>query len=247
MSPRIPRHRILLRSLALQLFLNFRSMQGAGYLLALCPLLRKKELKEGEARAVGSYINGHPVFSSLALGAIAGQLAEGRDVGTEQFTEWKQQISSPLGAIGDSLIWERFKPGLLALLCAALLIAGQHALDLWLYGAVALVVVYNSALWMFREWGFARGLELKERLPELAAHPGLPLLKKALRVLGIVAATAVLAGALRVFAHGGALWTMEFTVGFLVILAAAFLRISTLAAAFISVLIVLGIRLIVHA
>lgn len=237
----VPKQSILLRSLALQLFLNYRTMQGPGYLLALRPLLKQSPLSEPKIRAAGSYINGHPVFSSAGLGAIAGRLTSDDALDLSDFAAWKREISTPMGAIGDGLIWERFKPGLLAVAAGFLLVAGPYAQDVWPWITLVILAVYNSTLWMFREWAFARGFELRERLTELAAHPGLIKLKKGLRIFGILAAAFALAGSLGVFVNGGPLGASQFGAGFLIMLAGARLRVSTLTAAFFTVLSTFGL------
>lgn len=234
---------ILMRSLALQLFLNFKTMQGPGYLFALRTELRG--LSEDRVRAAGSFINGHPVFSSIALGALLKQLREPLDeAGVKEVIEWKRGISTPLGSIGDGLIWERYKPALLALVVAAMLIAGGNADVVWPWCAAGLLMTYNLSLWSFRRWGFRRGFELGARVSELALHPALPLARKLLRVLGISAAALVLAGAVSQAIGLGQTATIQFGIGFILMLSAAFLRLNTLTVAFLTVLSSFGIYLI---
>lgn len=231
---------ILLRSLALQLFLNYKTMQGPGYLFALKPEL--EEADEHKVRAVASMINGHPVFSSVALGAIAARLREPVDEAkAKEIVEWKRGLSTPLGAIGDSLIWERFKPALLAIVVATMIVGGQKADSVWGWCAVALLLIYNLTLWSFRSWGFTNGFRLSERVSELALHPALPVVRKGLRVLGIVAAAYVLATAGANVLHLGSSARLQFGIGFLFMLGAVFLRYSTLTVAFLTVLSSLGI------
>ncbi|MBL0061459.1 MAG: PTS system mannose/fructose/sorbose family transporter subunit IID [bacterium] len=231
---------ILLRSLALQLFLNYKTMQGPGYLFALKPDLTEPD--ENKVRAAASLINGHPVFSSIALGAIAARLRVPVDEAkAKEIAEWKRGLSTPLGAIGDSLIWERFKPALLAIVVATMIVAGQKADSVWGWCAFALLLIYNLTLWSFRSWGFSQGFKLGERVSELALHPALPVVRKALRVLGIVAAAFVLATAGANVLHLGQSAWLQFGIGFLFMLGAVFLRYSTLTVAFLTVLSSLGI------
>jgi mannose/fructose/N-acetylgalactosamine-specific phosphotransferase system component IID len=243
-----PKQSILFRSLALQLFLNYKTMQGPGYLMSLRPMLRDDPQLDQKAHAAASFVNGHPVFSSAALGAMS-ELLKSRtdDVHAASLKDWKRQISTPMGAIGDHLIWERFKPALLALLATLLLLAGQSAAHVWVIAVTVMFITYNLSLWLFREWMFARGAELKENLPELAAHPGLPKLKKFLRVIGIFAAAGVLAASSGNFAHGGTLANSQFIAGFAVMLLASKLRVSTLTAAFFAVLSMFGLYYIFQA
>lgn len=226
---------ILLRSLALQLFLNYKTMQGPGYLFALKPELRERD--ENKVRAAGSLINGHPVFSSIALGAIAARLREPVDeTRANEIAEWKRGLATPLGAIGDSLIWERFKPGLLALVVGTMLISGNKADSIWGWCAVALLLTYNLTLWWFRNWGFANGFRLGERVSELALHPALPILRRILRWLGIASAAFVVSATLSTVWTLGTTALMQFGLGVLFMLGAAFFRYSTLTVAFLTVL-----------
>ncbi|MCB9366047.1 MAG: PTS system mannose/fructose/sorbose family transporter subunit IID [Calditrichaeota bacterium] len=239
------KNNILFRSLALQLFLNYKTMQGPGYLFALRPELRDAD--EAKIRAAASFINGHPVFSSAALGALSGMLREeSDDVRLESLKDWKRQLSTPLGAIGDSLIWERFKPMLLAGVAALLLVLGDQAQAWWLKLSLSMIVVYTGGLWWFRSWAFDRGVELKGQLTGLAAHAGLPRLRKALRVLGLLGAASVLAASASRFAGHELLASLQFAAGFLIMLAGAKLRVSTLTAAFFTILSVFSLYFLFH-
>lgn len=238
----VPKQRILLRSLAMQLFLNYKTMQGSGYLLSLRPDLRNAEQLDAKAHAAGSFINGHPVFSSAALGALAARLREPvAENDVQEIADWKRSVSTPLGAIGDSLIWERFKPAMLALVVAIMLIASNRVEQWWAWSVVAALVIYNTTLWLFREWAFAQGFRLRERLTELAMHPGLPLVKRGLRILGIGAAALAIAATIQSTGKNGALANLQFVSGFLIMFGAVFLRYSTLTVALLTVLASLGL------
>ncbi|MBK6766342.1 MAG: PTS system mannose/fructose/sorbose family transporter subunit IID [bacterium] len=248
MSPeRIPKRTILFRSLALQLFLNYKTMQGAGYLFALRPALRDPDHLDKKAHAAGSFINGHPAFSSAALGALVTRLktvSSADDV--QEITNWKRELSTPLGAIGDSLIWERLKPVVLALVVSAVLVAGNLVADVWVYAAIGALVVYNGALWLFRDWAFGQGVWLGERLTELALHPSLAGLKRVLRYAGILSAATVLAASIGRVGDLGTLGGAQFAAGFAIMMGAALLRSSTLTAALLSVLAAMGIGYLFH-
>ena len=234
---------ILLRSLALQLFLNYKTMQGPGYLLSLKPELR--QTNASKTRAAASFINGHPAFSSIALGALTKRLRAGvTDEDVIQIADWKRQISTPLGAIGDSFIWERWKPALLSLCVALLLLPGNFAETVWLWAVPIMLVLYNSSLWYFRVWGFGHGFRLGERVTELALHPALPRVRRGLRVIGIAAALLVIGSSFgRILPHGVPSG-LQFGVGFLVMLVAAYSRMSTLTAGFVALLGSIAITLV---
>ncbi|MCB1059296.1 MAG: PTS system mannose/fructose/sorbose family transporter subunit IID [Calditrichaeota bacterium] len=240
MSDAPKRTTILLRSLALQLFLNYKTMQGPGYLMSL-----RSELSDHDpekTRAAGSFINGHPVFSSIALGALAKRLRGSVDAAAAaDISEWKRTLSTPLGSIGDSLIWERFKPALLALAAGILLLGSNIAEGLWGWLVLLMMLTYNLALWNFRNWGFERGFELGETVSELALHPALPKVRKFLRVLGIVAASLVIAGTIKSSLGPSPTTWMQFCAGFLLMLGASKLRLNTLTVAFFAILFSFGI------
>jgi len=226
---------ILLRSLAVQLFLNYKTMQGPGYLMSLGSDLRERN--EHKVRAAGSFINGHPAFSSIALGALTKRLrGEVTAETAKDISEWKRQISTPLGAIGDSIIWERWKPALLALCVAAMLFSREFAATAWVWAVSAMLLIYNLSLWSFRVWGFRHGYQLGERVAELALHPALPAARRVLRILGIAAAIAVVCAALWTAFAPGTTSALQFGAGFLIMLGAALLRTSTLTACFLTIL-----------
>jgi len=244
---RVPKRTILLRSLALQVFLNYKTMQGSGYLFALRPALREPEHHDEKSRAAGSFINGHPAFSSAALGALVTRLRRvetANDV--QEIANWKRELSTPLGAIGDSLIWERFKPAVLTLVVAAVLLVKEDVAPVWRYSALTALVMYNCVLWLFRGWAFGQGLRLGERLTELAMHPALPRVKRALRLGGMFAASLVMAAAIGKSGTQGLPGHAQFAAGFLIMFGAAHLRSSTLTAALLAILASMGLGYLFH-
>lgn len=241
MTPSPPRRtNILIRSLALQLFLNYKTMQGAGYLFSL-----KSELagqNPEKIKAAASFINGHPVFSSIALGALTRQFRNPVDQNrADAISDWKRAMSTPLGSIGDSLIWERFKPALLAFAVSLLLLTSGQAEHVWGWAVVGMLLVYNGGLWLFRNWGFARGFELGERASELALHPALLKARRELKYMGIFCAGILFASAITLAMDGGVAARWQFIAGFMTMLGAAFVRASTLTVAFIAILSSFGI------
>lgn len=229
------RTKILLRSLGLQLFLNYKTMQGPGYLLALRGEGRK--LDEQATRTAASFINGHPAFSGIALGALSKRLREPvDDQKAKELMEWKRGLSTPLGAIGDSLIWERYKPGSLAVLVLLMLIPTNNWMTNWVWGAASVLAIYNLSLWWFRNWGFSHGFALGERVSELALHPALPAVQKFMRGFGIAAAGAVIGATLSRITGDSGVSLLQYIAGFIVMVGAVYMRFSTLTVAFVTVL-----------
>ncbi len=149
------RLRLLLRSLVVQGSWNYRTMQGAGLGFALVPAL--KRLYRGDAKALAAalrvhtgFFNAHPYLSTVAISALARMVDEGAEV--EQIQRFKRAIVSPLGSLGDRLVWARWRP-----LCSLL------AILIFLFGAawwVALVVFlasYNAVHFGLRAWGLRLG------------------------------------------------------------------------------------------
>lgn len=146
---------IALRSLVIQASWNYQTLLGAGFAFALLPALRRAYARdpEGLAVAVGrhaGFFNGHPYFTSIALGAVARLETDGSD--PEVIGRLKTALMSPLGTLGDGLIWARWRP-----LCAFLAVAAFAAGLPW-WAAIALFLgLYNTAHFPLRLWGVAFG------------------------------------------------------------------------------------------
>ncbi|MCC6477167.1 PTS system mannose/fructose/sorbose family transporter subunit IID [bacterium] len=230
---RIVKCRILCRSCALQLFLNYKTMQGAGYANALLPLLKKSSSRESDTAKAASFINGHPVFSSIALGAIAKRLHDEPQLSHDEMAEWKRELSTPLGAIGDTLIWEKFKP-LLVVIAATLLLSMRNATaTTWMVVLLSIWGLYNLSLHFFRSWGFDRGSELGSRVMELALHPGLTAARRALRALALVAAAGLVSVSI-VSMDFAVSNLIAFGAGFLIIIVSRKLRLGAFTAIFLA-------------
>lgn len=144
-----------MRSLAIQGSWNYRTMQGAGLAFALLPFLHRCHSEDGErlAESVGrhaGFFNAHPYLATVALGAIA--RLESGDAQPEMMDRFKTALVSPLGALGDRLVWARWRP-LCSLLALLLFLAG---VPWWVAGA-AFLILYNAAHLSLRIWGLALG------------------------------------------------------------------------------------------
>jgi mannose/fructose/N-acetylgalactosamine-specific phosphotransferase system component IID len=141
-------------------------MQGAGVGFALIPVLRRLYAGDDEslARALGrhsGFYNGHPYLSTLAIAAIARMEAEG--VSAEEVDRFKQAVVSPLGGLGDRLVWARWRP--LSIVIAAVLFLSGAA---WWVASGAFLVLYNALHLGLRVWGlrvgWRRGLDVGRSL-----------------------------------------------------------------------------------
>jgi mannose/fructose/N-acetylgalactosamine-specific phosphotransferase system component IID len=152
-------HQLARRLLLIQVPLNFRTMQGGGYLFALWPWLRTSEHRSERVKAASGFLNAHPVLAALALGALRKRLEEGdAESQPEDLTQWMQSLCGPLGMIGDALIWDRWKPIVFAAGALVLTFAATPAV--WLITALTCLIVYNAPLAYTRLWGICEGYRL---------------------------------------------------------------------------------------
>lgn len=149
------RLRLLLRSLVIQGSWNYRTMQGAGLGFVLIPILRRlygsdlESLREALGRHVG-FFNANPYLATVAATALARMEEEG--VTAEQIERFKSALVSPLGSLGDRLVWARWRP-LCALLALLALLAGAP----WWVVILLFLMLYNVATMALRVWGLRIG------------------------------------------------------------------------------------------
>lgn len=130
---------------------------------ALMPLLRRVYSDQPAAlrRAVGrhaSFFNAHPYLASVAVGALARLEAEGGAEGGRggtpegELERFRSALVSPLGTLGDRLVWARWRP-LCSLLAVLLAVAGFP----WWVAVGAFLVLYNVLHLGIRLWGLNLG------------------------------------------------------------------------------------------
>jgi mannose/fructose/N-acetylgalactosamine-specific phosphotransferase system component IID len=188
-------HRLGRRLLFLQTLLNYRTMQGGGFLFALWPFLRRRQANHDEVRGAASYLNAQPVFAALALGALRRRLEDGdASRSAEDFAAWKNSLCGPLGMAGDMLIWDRWKPLVWGL--AALIVLIVPDLATWAIVAAAALLVYNTPLHILRLWGIREGYRRGVRVLDVLQKPIWARMRKTLTVLGSLAAGWLLAAGL---------------------------------------------------
>jgi PTS system mannose-specific IID component len=130
-------------------------MQGAGLGFVLIPMLRRLYGTDREAlhAALGRHVgffNANPYLATVAASALARM--EGDGVTAEQLERFKSALVSPLGSLGDRLIWARWRP--LCVLSA--LIAFLAGVPWWVV-IVLFLAVYNTVPMALRVWGLAIG------------------------------------------------------------------------------------------
>lgn len=146
---------MVLRSFAMQASWNHRTLLGGGFAFSLLPVLRRvyRGQPQALAEAVGrhaEYFNAHPYLASVALGAVAQMEVARSDAAA--VSRLKAGLVSPLGTLGDRLVWARWRP-----LCALVAIAAFFAGLPW-WAAVALFLgAYNVVHLGLRIWGMRLG------------------------------------------------------------------------------------------
>lgn len=146
---------MLLRSFAVQGSWNYRTMQGAGIGFALIPVLRRLHggdrdaLAESIGRHTG-FFNAHPYLCTVAIAALARMETERADV--EQIERFKRALVSPLGSLGDRLVWARWRP-LCLLLAILIYLAGAS----WWVASGVFLALYNAMHLGLRAWGVRLG------------------------------------------------------------------------------------------
>lgn len=174
--------RLTRRLLLLQVLLNYRSMQGEGYLYALWPWLRRSENRAVRVKAAAGFLNAHPVMASLALGALRRRIEDGET----ELTSWKDSLCGPLGMVGDAIIWDLWKP--LVFVLGALILLVVSSPTAWVIVAATCLLVYNVPLFWARAWGVREGYRLGERVLSALNRPLFSALPKYLGRAGAVAA-----------------------------------------------------------
>ncbi len=147
--------RLLLRSLIVQGSWNYRTMQGAGLGFALVPVLRRLYGGDDEAFAAAlrrhtRFFNAHPYLSTVAIAALARMEAAGQQ--PDHIERFRKALVSPLGSLGDQLVWARWRP-LLALLAVLLFLMGAA----WWVAVAVFLVAYNALHLSLRIWGLRVG------------------------------------------------------------------------------------------
>ncbi|UCF20496.1 MAG: PTS system mannose/fructose/sorbose family transporter subunit IID [Gemmatimonadota bacterium] len=147
--------RVLLRSLLIQGSWNYRTMQGAGLGFALVPILRwlYRGDEAGFAAALRrhtQFFNAHPYLSTVAIAALARM--EAARASADHIDRFRRALVSPLGSLGDRLVWARWRP-LSALAAILLFLMGAP----WWVAVTFFLVTYNALHLGLRIWGLRVG------------------------------------------------------------------------------------------
>jgi mannose/fructose/N-acetylgalactosamine-specific phosphotransferase system component IID len=202
--------RLSARLLGLQVLLNYRTMQGAGYLFTLWPWLRQSPQRSTRAATAANYLNSHPVLAALAVGALRKRLEDGdaeRD--PAEVMDWQASLCGPLGLVGDTLIWDRWKPFVFSL--GVLVLLWQPTSEVWIFTAAGCLLLYNVPLVYLRYRGMQEGYRLGARVLETLGRPSIGRWRTGLSLAGAVAAGWIASCGFWQAAQG----TARFGVGFI--------------------------------
>jgi mannose/fructose/N-acetylgalactosamine-specific phosphotransferase system component IID len=160
------RVKLLWRGLFVQVFWNYQTMQGAGFLFALLPFLHRMEPDASKRRRLVSlsagFMNTHPSLAPLAMGAMLRRMAGDEGVEEESWRAWRESLCGPLGTLGDALIWSGLKPLVFILGVTGVLLVDTPLHAFWV--PLLLLILYNGPLLGFRFWevhaGWQRGSDV---------------------------------------------------------------------------------------
>lgn len=180
---------------------NYATYVAGGLTYSLLPLLERIHagdpvgLRSALARHLRPF-NAHPYLLPLAVGALARVEYEGED--PERIERFRMALSSSLGAVGDRVVWQAWRP--FWLLAAVL----AYSLGLGPWMAVLLFLLpYNAGHVALRAWGLRRGWEEGLDVGRSIAAPWLRRVARALAGADVVLLGAVVV-ALCVRVPGGA-------------------------------------------
>lgn len=179
---------MFVRLLAVQGSWNYETLLGTGIGFVMEPALsclpggrdgaRYRDALARESR----YFNAHPYLTGMAVGALTRAELEGVD--PARIERFRSALASPLGSVGDRLVWASWLP-----FCSVV------ALCIYGFGGSALAVVgtflllYNAGHFLLRAWGLRMGLSRGLNVASALANP---VLRQGPQYIG--SATALLAG-----------------------------------------------------
>ncbi len=173
-----------IRLLAVQGSWNYETLLGTGIGFVMEPALRQLPggLGGAQYRAAlareSRYFNAHPYLTGIAVGALTCAELEGVD--PARIERFRSALASPLGSVGDRLVWASWLP-----FCSvvALCVYGAGGSPLAVVGTFLLL--YNVGHLLLRAWGLRTGLA---RGLNVASALGNPVLRQGPQYIGSAAA-----------------------------------------------------------
>ena len=175
---------MFVRMLAVQGSWNYETLLGTGIGFVMEPALRYlpggvdgPQYRAALARE-SRYFNAHPYLTGIAVGALTRAELEGVD--PARIERFRSALASPLGSVGDRLVWASWLP-----FCsvAALGVYGAGGSALPVVGTFLLL--YNAGHFSLRAWGLHIGLS---RGLNVASSLGNPVFRQGPQYIGNAAA-----------------------------------------------------------
>jgi PTS system N-acetylgalactosamine-specific IID component len=170
------------RSLLVQASFNYDRMIAIGAAWAIQPLLRTlppERYREAMQRGT-QFFNAHPYLVGMAMSAVA--RAEHDGLGGERVRRLRHALISPLGSLGDKLIWAGVMPLTVGVgLTTAALVSP-------VVGAVVFLVLYNAAHFATRTWALREGWRKGQAVARALTGKGI---QRGLRIAGPLGGLAV--------------------------------------------------------
>lgn len=171
-----------LRTLLVQASFNYDRMVAIGAAWAIQPLLRPlpPDRYRAAMRRATQFFNAHPYLVGMAMAAVA--KAERDGVPEETIGRLRHALVSPLGSVGDRLIWAGLMPGAVGVGLAIAALVSPVA------GAIVFLVLYNVGHFATRTWALREGWRMGHEVARALTARGI---KRGMRVAGPVGALAV--------------------------------------------------------
>jgi PTS system mannose-specific IID component len=180
MTGRWLRFRLLLRSFLIQGSWNYRTLIGAGVAWALLPVSRSPNPAEERGWPESEQpFNAHPYLVPMVLGALAH--ASGAGASPEQTRRFREALGSPLGSLGDRLVWGAWRPVCLLLGALGGALGGSPVMVV-----LVVVVTYNLLHIVLRVWALRVGLASGFEVGKALASARLPLVSERVETVGVI-------------------------------------------------------------
>jgi PTS system mannose-specific IID component len=168
--PRRVQLAMFVRLLAVQGSWNYETLLGTGLGFAMEPALRflpggvdGPRYKEALARE-SRYFNAHPYLTGIAAGALTRAELDGVDAA--RIERFRSALASPLGSVGDRLVWASWLP-FCSLVGLCVYGAGGSALAV----VGTFLLLYNAGHFLLRAWGLQIGLSRGLNVASALANP----------------------------------------------------------------------------
>jgi mannose PTS system EIID component len=168
--PRRVQFAMFLRLLSVQGSWNYETLLGTGIGFAMEPALRFLPGGVGGARyrdalaRESRYFNAHPYLTGIAVGALTRAELDGVD--PARIERFRSALASPLGSVGDRLVWASWLP-FCSLIALCVYGAGGSAVAV----VGTFLLLYNAGHLLLRAWGIQIGLSRGLNVASALANP----------------------------------------------------------------------------